>query len=388
MLYGDEMVRSMEKIEVNPQTFNWLLKTSGYTPEEISNKAKISINTLEAVKEGLGTLTWKQIRDLARVLKRPTSTFFLPNPPKELPYPPDFRKVFIDVKEGKFSPETMLSIRRVRRLQTNVKELMESLDLSTEPKIEKTSDRDHPLDIARKERQRSGITIEEQNHWRDSYDAFNGWRAYIESKNILVFQMPMPVEEARGFSLVDETPYVIVVSGKDSMEARIFTLFHEYAHILLGEHGICSPEEIEVSKGDHKKLKIERWCNSFSSEFLLPLEHVKGNKPLFTNIDEIDKLARKYKVSKSFILTQIRKAGLITDNVYRFLFERLKQKGLKEEKEGWITPDKKCLKERGDKYVSSVFEALHRDLISYDTALDYLGIKLNHLEKVEKLVIR
>ena len=91
VLYGDMMVRKGEGIEVNPQTFNWLLKTSGYTREEIGKKAKISLSTLEAVSRGSGSLTWRQIRDLARVLKRPTSIFFLPTPPRELPNPPDFR---------------------------------------------------------------------------------------------------------------------------------------------------------------------------------------------------------------------------------------------------------------------------------------------------------
>jgi len=381
------MVRKGEGIEVNPQTFNWLLKTSGYTREEISKKARISLNTLEAVSRGSGSLTWRQIRDLARVLKRPTSTFFLPTSPRESPNPPDFRKVFTDVEEGKFSVETLLSIRRARRLQDNARELMEFLEVSVEPKIEHVSIKENPYKVAHRERERSGINIEDQTRWRDLYDAFNKWRRYIESRGILVFQMPMPVEDARGFSLTDEKPYVIVVSSKDSIEARIFTLLHEYSHILLGKHGICTPDEREI-KGDNEKSKIEWWCNSFSSEFLLPLEYIRRKESIFSDIKELDKIARKYKLSKSFVLTQIRKARLISDTTYKSIFEELKQRGLAEKKEGWITPDRKCVREKGDKYISSVIEALHRDFISYDTALDYLGIKLKHLEKVEKLVIK
>ena len=43
----------------------------------------------------------------------------------------------------------------------------------------------------------------------------------------------MPVDDARGFSLTDGEPYVIVVNSADADRARLFTLFHEYAHILL-----------------------------------------------------------------------------------------------------------------------------------------------------------
>jgi len=381
------MVKRGKGIEVNPQTFNWLLKTSGYTLEEIGKKARISINTLEAVSIGSGSLTWRQIRDLARVLKRPTSTFFLLTPPREAPNPPDFRKVFTDVEEGKFSVETLLYIRRARRLQDNARELMEFLEVSVESKIEHVSIKENPYKVAHKERERSGIDIEDQTRWRDSYDAFNKWRKYVESRGILVFQMPMPVKDARGFSLTDKKPYVIVVSSKDSIEARIFTLLHEYSHILLGKHGICTPDEREI-KGDNEKSKIEWWCNSFSSEFLLPLDYIRRKESIFSNIKGLDKIARKYKLSKSFVLTQIRKARLISDTTYKSVFEELKQRGLVEEREGWITPDRNCIREKGDKYISSVIEALHRDFISYDTALDYLGIKLKHLGKVEKLVIR
>ena len=52
----------------------------------------------------------------------------------------------------------------------------------------------------------------------------------------------MPIEDARGFALADANPKIIVVNSKDQIEARIFTLLHEFAHILLGETSISIPD--------------------------------------------------------------------------------------------------------------------------------------------------
>ena len=45
----------------------------------------------------------------------------------------------------------------------------------------------------------------------------------------------MPIEDARGFSLTEVEPFVIVVNESDAPNAKIFTLFHEYGHILLNQ---------------------------------------------------------------------------------------------------------------------------------------------------------
>jgi len=43
------------------------------------------------------------------------------------------------------------------------------------------------------------------------------------------------------------------------------------------------------------------------------------------------------------------------------------------------------LREKGEKYVSTIFDATNKNLISYNTALDYLGIKLKYLDRVQEL---
>jgi len=95
----------------------------------------------------------------------------------------------------------------------------------------------------------------------------------------------MPVEEIRGFSLVrEERPPVIVISSQDSPNGRIFTLFHEYSHILLEESGLCIPSEV-IDKGQQD---VEKFCNEFAGNFLVPTHHLKESikKSQFSKIQE------------------------------------------------------------------------------------------------------
>ncbi|MCX7871614.1 MAG: zinc peptidase, partial [bacterium] len=90
------------------------------------------------------------------------------------------------------------------------------LEIDTKPKIVNATINDDPSLIAKKEREKIRISIAEQIEWQNAYEAFNFWRTTIESKNIFVFQFKFPLEDARGFSLMDKEPAVIVINQNDN----------------------------------------------------------------------------------------------------------------------------------------------------------------------------
>ena len=57
----------------------------------------------------------------------------------------------------------------------------------------------------------------------------------------------------------DEVP-IILLNGKDTTNGRIFSLFHELTHLLLGESAICENNE---------SSKEEIFCNAVAGEFLV-----------------------------------------------------------------------------------------------------------------------
>ncbi len=373
-------------IEVRPNILKWAIESSGWNEEEIIKRLDISSNTFGGWLKGEANPTLKQLEDLAKVVKRPLAVFFLSEAPKEKPLPKDYR--MLPEKAGKFDKKTILAIRRARRLQKISKELSENLNANLNKLIPTVKQSENSKNIAEKYREEFKFDQEKQKKFKSPYEVFNFLRDIIEDKNIIVFQISMPIEDARGFTLVDDSPAVIVVNSKDAIEAKIFTLMHEFGHVLLNESGVSMPENALFIKGVGR---VEKWCNDFASAFLLPEVLAKKafglNTEILTETKTLNRLSRAYKVSKAMLLYNMYRLNFISEQQYNGVLERYKPEILKpkeraEKKGVFIPADKKCLSERGQKFVSLVVNNVDKGFITHSDALDYLSIKAKNLDKV------
>lgn len=134
----------------------------------------------------------------------------------------------------------------------------------------------------------------------------------------------LDIEEFRGFAISNDFAPVVFVNTNDSDSARLFTLAHELAHILLGESSINDPEPLDshVSRLEHGS--IEKWCNMVAGEFLVPaeeLEYCIVDNP----IDEISDIARRFSVSTFVIAHRLLHTETIDHDDYRVLYAMLMQ---------------------------------------------------------------
>ena len=381
------MPRKSLTIEVKPEILKWVVSSAGWKEEDISKKLKVNQNIFSSWLKGEANPTLKQLEDLVKIVKRPLAVFFLSEAPKEKPLPKDYR--MLPEKAGKFDKKTILAIRRARRLQKISKELSENLNANLNKLIPTVKQSENSKNIAEKYREEFRFDQEKQKKFKSPYEVFNFLRDIIEDKNIIVFQISMPLEDARGFTLVDDSPAVIVVNSKDQIEARIFTLMHEFGHVLLNESGVSMPENALFIKGVES---IEKWCNDFSSAFLLPETLAKvefnQNKEFIIETKTLNKLSRTYKVSKAMLLYNMSRLNFISEQQYNDALDRCKPEILKPkektEKKGGFRPtaDKQCLSERGQKFVSLVVNNVDKGFITHSDALDYLSIKAKNLDKV------
>ncbi len=380
------MPKKSFKVEINPEVIKYLRETSGWSIEEIAKKLKISIENYKEIEAGREFLTFQQIKQLSKLFQRPTSAFFLPQAPKELPISSAFR--VLSKTEKRISKELLLAIRKAQYYQSIVNEIILDLNISFTPKIEKTKLEDNPIEVAIKERNESRIPIEKQYKFKDAYEAFNTWRKFIESKNILVFQFKFPLEDARGFSLMDTLLHVIVINSQDNILARIFTLFHEYAHLILGI------PEIYIQDSDTSK-EIEKWCDTFASEFLIPTKELEKNElfELLVKTEKvmpkiIENLSREFKVSKKAILTKLMLLNVLSYEDYEEQKAKIESKieSKKNQGKSIITPAKKCVQEKGEKFILTVLESKEKGLITTQDLLEFLSINYQNLDKLEKLL--
>lgn len=380
---GRGMSRESLLVEVDPHVFKWLRESAGWSIEDVSKRLKTNPETIQKFEKGEKKPSLHQLRELASAFKRPVAAFLLSKPKTEQPLPTDYR--MLPERKDVFDKKTILTIRKARNLQEVSRELLTNVDDQITPRIGRKTIHDNPETLAEEYRTRFGITTELQGKYRNAYELFHHIRDKLEDHNILIFQYSMPVEDARGFALVDKKPNIIVINTKDSIEARLFSLMHEVGHIILGESAIDLPDATAVSRNN-----IERWCDSFAANFLLPKALAKAvfkeRESTLTETATLNYLSRKYKVSKAMLLVSMNTTGFITRNQVEEVLKRHKtaerQRKEGEKTKGSVSADKRCISEKGTKFISLVANNYDRNNITYTDALNYLSIKSKNFDKV------
>jgi len=380
-------------VGVKPSVMEWARESIGLTIPEVSRRLNIGESTITEWETGDKKPTLNTLKKLTSLYKRPLAIFFLPTPPLEPPLPTDYR-VLPEEKRRPLTKQALLAIRRARYLQSVVTELLkEEPAVGILPAFERVSLNDDPEFVAERQRTKLGISPTYQESFRSVYDAFGRWREVLENQRILVLQSRMSVGEARGFSLIDNLIPVISVNISDSISARIFTLFHEYAHILTRVSGICTPENILPY--DTTTQIIERFCNYFAGAFLVPrnaLEQDISTREIRRRgtIDNslLYQTANRFRVSAQVVLRRLLICEFINRSQYQVKLDELElQKRPPKRKRGFgMSTPKRCLTENGRLFTAITLAAKERDSITYSDLADYLAIDLKYLDKVEALL--
>lgn len=383
-------------ISVKPAVLVWARESMGRTIEEVAAHLGESEKLVNEWEAGQKQPPLYQLKALARYYRRPLAAFFLPNPPEEPSLPKDFRTL-PEESEIPLSPKTRLAMRQARRLQSIASELKEDGDSDFLALVGHAEISDDPEALAWKVRAVLGISLEEQLSWEKDTDAMDRWKRSVESLGILVFQMPMPLEEARAFSFTDGGLPVIVINTKDALKARVFSLFHELGHILLNEGGICDPSKFGGEESSKKVRSIEAFCNFFAGAVLIPRESllchrsIVGKAPYYEWPERtLGTISNDFKVSKEVVLRRLLIAGLTSREFYSLKHNEWMRKEKKPDsaKGKGIKRDipKECLQRNGAPLTSLVLDSYRNDRITTSDVADYLGIRVKHIPRIERLL--
>lgn len=364
----------MSRIEmnINPQVLRWAREEAGYDPSEIAEKVDVDTDRYRLWEREGKNIPLGKLKSIAGTYKRQLAVFLLPEAPAKIQKPKDYRNL---------SPADSKLSKRVLDVMRDVTYFSEmALELQGETYWKNRYEWMYSVKEEVKDgnsfntqlRELLNIRIEEQMQFASDYEAYRKWRLAVEDRlGILVFQFAMPLDEVEGFCFTDKLPYAIVVNSNYNYYHRIFTIFHELAHILRHQSGMCLFDKVADNQPEERK------CNEFAGNFLVPSNLIEQTDDL----KEITAFASKFKVSREVYLRRLKDERKISDMKFFQLLDQVKAtyKKIEKKKGGAIKPEVKSRASRGETFYNMVMEAMYNNRISYNQASSILNLNVSRL---------
>jgi Zn-dependent peptidase ImmA (M78 family) len=316
------------RVPVSPAVLDWAVQRSGVPLEDIHHK----FPDLEAWREGIRQPTFNQLEKLAHTTHTPFGTFFLNTPPVDDVPIPDFRTM-ANAGVSAPSPDLLETIFICQQRQEWYRE--HALISGAEPLgfIGSASIRDSVSETAQRIREQLRFSSADRRQDPTWADALRRLIDSAEDAGILVMvsgivgnntHRGLDPDEFRGFALSDALAPLVFINGADTKAAQIFTLIHEVAHLWIGQTAL-SDVPLDHSGGNETEL----WCNKVAAEVLVPLESLRSEFRGRIDPEELDRLAKLYKVSTLVVMKRIYDAGAVPWDAYRVAYQEELQRVLR-----------------------------------------------------------
>ncbi|MCD6327900.1 ImmA/IrrE family metallo-endopeptidase [bacterium] len=386
---------------INPELLRWARESAGYDVAAAAKRIHQSEDRLCPWENGKEQPTIAMLREVARVYKRAFSVFFLDNRPPDFEPLPDFRHLPGDVSTD-FSPKLRYLIRRSRMRQEWLKEMQEFRGAQPLAYVASAGVNESIPELASCVRDLLGVSIAPRASWRQNHNPLRTWIDAVEKAGTFVFQSSdVNQDKMRGFALIDHLAPVILINGKDPSQARSFTLFHEFSHILLGKAGVSNVRF--VHRGISDAARIEVFSNALAAEVLVPAktlrEDISTKKMRFRHELEakVNHLAKLFKVSRDVIIRRLRDLEFIYQTTYGQQLARLsKEEELwrereilrrqKNEKKGGPPRARMVIRDNGRSFTGAALEAYSDGMITVVELARLLKTKAKHIAKIEQEV--
>ena len=379
---------------INPALLRWGRETAGYDVGTASAKARVKAEALQSWESGRGRPSIPQLRRLAAAFKRPIAVFYLPDPPQDFTVPKDYRKA-TGAGFALPSPALLFQLREAQSRRELFLQLYEQTEGSLYPMTLSATLQEDPETVAQRIRLFLDVPLEDQENWEPKFDTLNRWRSAFERAGVLVFQMQnVPWSEARGFSFFSEALPLAVVNVKDAPNGRIFTMFHELAHIALRQGGICDLRETGNRGPDLND--IETYCNAVAGAVLVPREPLLQDELVCAYPEghewkdrDIGRLARKFRCSMEVVTRRLLTHSRITQEFYqrkREQFAADAEAGARGNSSGPIPPARQAIGKFGHLFARVALTNYYQDNITGSDLSDLLQLRMKHLPRLEEIL--
>lgn len=305
------------RVTVRPEMLRWACERAGIEIDEVARR----VPQLPAWESGERQPTLKQLESFAKATHTPIGYFFLPEPPTEQVPIPDFRTI-ADKPVIRPSPNLLETIYLCQQRQDWYRDYVRSMGDEPSTVVSSAQSTDEVEGTAAGIRDALGFDLDERRNFSTWTEALRRFIEQVDSAGVLVMvsgvvgsntRRKLDPDEFRGFTLIDDMAPLIFVNGADTKAAQMFTLAHELAHVWLGQSALSDSQARTVPNHE-----VERWCNQVAAETLVPLAAVRDvHAPKAELRAELDRLARRFKVSTLVVLRRLSDIGALTAKQYR-----------------------------------------------------------------------
>lgn len=189
---------------------------------------------------------------------------------------------------------------------------------------------------------------------------------------------------------------IIAINNKDFDRAKVFSLFHEVAHLVRRSSSLC------LIDFDERNDEEEKICDRIAAEVLMPEDSFRrvASNAYDTYGDWSDlcllAIADKFAVSTFSVVRRLYEIKIVTKSVYFSVYQRISDSFKEEqdfllqnkaEKEFKVKYYITYLSKEGYLFPKKVLSAYSRGDISYGEMCSTLSIKGKHISNIERAVM-
>lgn len=311
---------STVRVDVAPELLQWAVDRAGWDEQTAAQR----VPHLDDWIAGERKPTLKQLEKFAQATHAPFGHLFLAEPPvEEIPIP-DTRTLG-NARIAKPSANLLDTIYLCESRQDWYRAYARETGLPEVTVVGSASVSDDPAAVATRLRELLDFSLEARR-------SANGWQGAlrllidrVEELGILVMvngvvgansHRKLEPAEFRGFAMSDPIAPLIFVNGADTKAAQIFTLAHELAHLCLGESAL-SDASMNTVTGPEDEI----WCNKVAADFLLPLDDFRQHFGGGLDVENLQRVAARYRVSTLVVLRRAFDAKLVGWDEFRARYD-------------------------------------------------------------------
>ena len=274
----------------------------------------ISSHKLDAWENGEDYPSITEAKKLAAIYKLPFAALYL----SEIPIKKVKRYTDRRTLKGYYTDELSYALwSEIQRIEANRDSILEfsvdEIPMRTIPDIAN----DDVTEIATAIRDYLGLETPLRSKSAYGNNPFNYYRNIVERNGVIVAQVSgVDIEEMKGLSIYFDSYPIIAINNKDYDRSKVFSLFHELAHIFRRSSSLCT---IDIDEHSDREETI---CDCIAAETLMPKDtFIQISNEFISRIGAVDsicveRIAGRFGVSTISALRRMFETSVIDRNTF------------------------------------------------------------------------